>query len=465
MNEIKVPLPPVDEQRRIVSWLGAISGRVTEARDILARRHRDIIDVAKSMLFPYGSTDRRVAFGRLLDRRTLNVRVESDVEYQFAGVYSFGRGMFVAGRKAGRDFAYKELARVRAGQFCYPKLMAWEGAFAVVPSECDGMHVSPEFPVFDINQDLVIPEVIEAYFKMPDVWSKLAGDSIGTNLRRRRLNPSDLLAAEMPLPSMDRQLQYRQVARQLKAADLAMQVMESDLDVLLPAALVQLFCSEKPLADGRLPSSAVGRIPEFAASDRSRPSLVDDSDEEISDALICCVVADELQKAGKRCRRFHLSKFAYIAKRIGGIPIYAEFIRHVAGPWSPRINDVAQHTAVHRGWLAMKGERGDELIPGPRFAEALAMAQQKHGVHLGKLNAILSKLHTFGDSGLERWATILKVVEDLQGANRSVTEEAIQAEIDGWPGKREKDAFGRDSVQKAIRGMVHEHWLPPIAAQ
>ena len=31
------------------------------------------------------------------------------------------------------------LTRLRAGDFVYPKLMAWEGAFGVVPPECEGI--------------------------------------------------------------------------------------------------------------------------------------------------------------------------------------------------------------------------------------------------------------------------------------------------------------------------------------
>jgi type I restriction enzyme S subunit len=119
--------------------------------------------------------------------------------------------------------------------------MAWEGAFAVVPPECDGCVVSPEFPVFTIATDLILPEVLEAHFQLPETWERLAGSSTGTNLRRRRLNPATLLAADMPVPPMARQLQFRGIAAKLRAAEAELRHLESDLDALLPSALAQVF--------------------------------------------------------------------------------------------------------------------------------------------------------------------------------------------------------------------------------
>ena len=71
--------------------------------------------------------------------------------YQFAGVYCFGGGVFRGPERPGSAFAYKNLTRRRQGEFVYPKLMAWEGAFGIVPRNCDRCYVLPEFPVFELD--------------------------------------------------------------------------------------------------------------------------------------------------------------------------------------------------------------------------------------------------------------------------------------------------------------------------
>ncbi len=146
-----------------------------------------------------------VPVGAFMSLRSPDVDVSADQLYQFAGVYCFGKGLFVGEKKTGLDFSYKRLTALRQDDFVYPKLMAWEGAFAIVPADYEGFVVSTEFPVFNINRSLALPRYISNYFRMPSVWNAFAGASTGTNVRRRRLNPSDFLSRTLPLPPIDEQ--------------------------------------------------------------------------------------------------------------------------------------------------------------------------------------------------------------------------------------------------------------------
>jgi len=146
-----------------------------------------------------------VPLSELLTPRNTDVEVCSDGEYHFAGIFCFGGGAFVGQKKSGLEFAYKRLTRLHKHDFTYPKLMAWEGAFAVVPAECEDLVVSTEFPVFTIDKSKAVPEFIGYYFKRASVWPEVAGNSTGTNVRRRRLHPSNLLKHQLPLPPLKEQ--------------------------------------------------------------------------------------------------------------------------------------------------------------------------------------------------------------------------------------------------------------------
>ncbi|WP_158679829.1 restriction endonuclease subunit S [Deinococcus sp. NW-56] len=169
-----------------------------------------------------------------------DVQVQPTETYHFAGVYSFGRGVFVGQSKLGSDFAYPKLTRLEAGNFTYPKLMAWEGALGLVPPECDGLVVSTEFPVFRVNENAVLPEVLDAHFKNPAVWPLIAGESTGTNVRRRRLNPSDFLAYPFPLPTRQTQDKIAATWRAASALD-ADETVASELDALPASILARAF--------------------------------------------------------------------------------------------------------------------------------------------------------------------------------------------------------------------------------
>jgi type I restriction enzyme S subunit len=46
-----------------------------------------------------------------------DMQVKADQQYQFAGVYCFGRGVFRGHQKSGLDFAYKQFGQLKAGNF------------------------------------------------------------------------------------------------------------------------------------------------------------------------------------------------------------------------------------------------------------------------------------------------------------------------------------------------------------
>jgi type I restriction enzyme S subunit len=176
--------------------------------------------------------------------RETDTAVAPDETYHFAGVYCFGRGVFAGERKTGLDFAYRTLTRLRAGDFVYPKLMAWEGALGIVPPSCDGLYVSPEYPVFALNSNRVLPETLDVYFRSPLIWPELAGISTGTNVRRRRLHPKNFLAYQMPLPPMETQERLREVKAKVDSLKALQAKTAAELDALLPSVLDKAFKGE-----------------------------------------------------------------------------------------------------------------------------------------------------------------------------------------------------------------------------
>src|SRR5204862_2893850 len=175
----RIPLPPLPEQQRIVARIDDISRQLAFAQTL-----QDAVSSAGDELgraLRRESAPELTPLRELVTLRAADVRVQAERTYRFAGVYSFGRGVFVGNTKSGTEFAYPWLTRLRAGDFVYPKLMAWEGAFGIVPPECDGLVVSTEFPVFEVNHDRVLPAVLDVHFRDPALWASIGGASTGTN--------------------------------------------------------------------------------------------------------------------------------------------------------------------------------------------------------------------------------------------------------------------------------------------
>lgn len=141
--------------------------------------------------------------GEVLHPASEAVPVRVDKEYRIAGIYSFGRGLIDRGLISGSETSYRELTRLRPGQLVMSKLNAWEGALAVVPEEFGGSCVSPEYPVFDIDERSADSRYIAHLAAWPELWGRLTPR--GSMVRRKRTIPATLLGTRVPLPSLDEQ--------------------------------------------------------------------------------------------------------------------------------------------------------------------------------------------------------------------------------------------------------------------
>jgi type I restriction enzyme M protein len=139
-----------------------------------------------------------------LDR--FEVSVEPTVEYQQAGIYSFGKGLFSRGAMVGAETKYKSLYRLCVGQVVFSRLGAWEGAIAVVNRDFGGFFVSNEFPTFSLDETIVEPRYFHWLCTWPGMWKELEAHTRGVGMRQRRLTPENFLKVQVSLPPLDAQV-------------------------------------------------------------------------------------------------------------------------------------------------------------------------------------------------------------------------------------------------------------------
>lgn len=233
-----IPLPPLTVQKQIVAIIDAANSKLRDVARLRGAVTNELNMLCRNLVIR-DSTTKHIKISELVKQRSPDVAVMPDEVYQFAGVYSFGRGVFKGASKTGAEFAYTKLSRIHAGNFIYPKLMAWEGALGVVPNDCDNCVVSPEFPVFEIDRERVLPDVFDVYFRDPNTWEHLQTGSTGTNARRRRLNPKDFLQLTIPVPSMA--VQRKLAAIRLRQAQIRSISPETECSALLPSMLNKLL--------------------------------------------------------------------------------------------------------------------------------------------------------------------------------------------------------------------------------
>jgi len=117
------------------------------------------------------------------------------------------------------------LRRVRAGNFIYSRLFAFEGSYGLVDEAFDDHYVSNEYPSFEIDRNRLEPSFLKAYFQLPTVWQSIARGSKGVGSRRIRVQPDQVLMHKIALPPLINQQTI--VTRLNTLADKVRQVTEN----------------------------------------------------------------------------------------------------------------------------------------------------------------------------------------------------------------------------------------------
>jgi type I restriction enzyme S subunit len=247
--EIKIPLPPLPEQRRIVARIESLAAQINEARGISCKageeadrllvsmaHRRDLSDTAKA-----NRGWRKLQLGEVMDHVDDSYPVRADETYPNLGIYSFGRGLFHKPPVDGTLTSATTLRRVRRGQFIYSRLFAFEGAYGFVSGEFDGCFVSNEYPTFECHPSQARSEFVAAYFKSPAIWKEVAAGSKGLGDRRQRVQPDKILSHTVWLPPLEWQDRIARVQAQVDALKKLQAETAAELDAMLPSILNQAF--------------------------------------------------------------------------------------------------------------------------------------------------------------------------------------------------------------------------------
>jgi type I restriction enzyme S subunit len=249
--QVEIPLPSIREQRLLAAKLdsvvasqiklirlGAHSADVASATAVSLASRSDLTDVLRE-----AQGWARTSLAEVMGPAHEVVQVEAGTQYPNLGILNFGRGVFEKPPIDGSTTSARSLNRVRAGQFIYSRLFAFEGAYAYVPETFDRYFVSDEFPTLDPDPDCVDARWLASYLRSPARWAELRRASKGLGLRRQRVPVAALLEYEIWLPPIEEQ---RRMLSMIDSIEMLSEQRRRSMelaDALLPSVLNEAFGS------------------------------------------------------------------------------------------------------------------------------------------------------------------------------------------------------------------------------
>jgi type I restriction enzyme S subunit len=218
-----IPLPSLDEQRRIAARLDSAFIKLGAIESAHVRSAALRTALTDRLLSDSGA---ETSLGEFLVPCDDVIDVTPTETYNTAGILSYGRGLFARPSIQGSETSYKRYNRIRAGQFVYSKLFGWEGALAVVPLEFDGFFMSHEFPSFAVRESHADTSYVGHLASWARLHDRLRDKGTGMGSRRQRISPDRLMSTIIPLPGLPEQ---RRVASMLDKVTRSTQAAEAQV--------------------------------------------------------------------------------------------------------------------------------------------------------------------------------------------------------------------------------------------
>ena len=152
----------------------------------------------------YNIRYRLVPIGSFLSRNRNVIQLDDNTLYTQITLKTNGGGVVERGKKKGADIGTKKQTVVKVGQFVLSKIDARNGAFGVIPKELDGAIVTNDFPVFDIDNDIINPMFLLLVTTTKAFVNFAQSCSSGTT-NRQRVDFTKFLQQKVPLPTIQEQ--------------------------------------------------------------------------------------------------------------------------------------------------------------------------------------------------------------------------------------------------------------------
>ena len=245
---MSVPLPSLEEQRRIVDRLNRVAALVVQRRNAIEAAEREtnalLLKAFQSAID--GAPLRPMAEVAPLVRRPLEIVPSSS--YPELGVRSFGRGTFHKPHLPGAEVGSKKLFRICTGDLVFNIVFAWEGAVAVAQPEDEGRVGSHRFLTCVPEANTATVESLRFYFSTSEGLQKLGEASPGGAGRNRTLGLKKLEVLEVPVPPISRQQWFDRLQAKAHEASSIRAKTAEDIEALIPAMLHELFGAQEQAA-------------------------------------------------------------------------------------------------------------------------------------------------------------------------------------------------------------------------
>jgi len=241
---IEIPLPPLDEQCRLVAKLDALATRVEQIRTLQKETEKNIHGILTGA---YKRITQNVPQKSMIEIAPLvrrQVTIDPEQAYPELGLRSYGKGTFHKPAIKGSELGGKRIYRIEAGDLMFSNVFAWEGAVAVAQPEDHSRYGSHRFMSRVPEPGVIRAKFLYFHFMTEAGRQQLRDASPGSAGRNRTLGLSALDMLKVPVPPYKAQLWFDAIYDKLDALKRRQAQVHQEMEALMPCVLDRAFRGE-----------------------------------------------------------------------------------------------------------------------------------------------------------------------------------------------------------------------------
>jgi type I restriction enzyme S subunit len=219
---VKVPLPSLDEQRRIAASLDSILDKYSQVCRLRVRR-ADLKRAFKESLITttIAKANRSLPVKQVMTLERRQVFPGPGDSYREIGIKSFGRGIFHKDPVSADEIGDKRVFAVASGDLIFSNVFAWEGAIARAQESESGMIGSHRFMTYVVDESIGDATYLKHYFTSSHGLEVVRRASPGSAGRNKTLGINFFNEQLIPVPDIETQ---RRVGHAVEGADTSLMV-------------------------------------------------------------------------------------------------------------------------------------------------------------------------------------------------------------------------------------------------
>lgn len=239
-----IPLPPLEEQRRIVARIERLAAKLDEGSNLA----REVEVVTESLLFAayhkIAESAPRWPFGEVAPLTRRPAAIDAFAEYPQVSVRSFGKGTFHNPPLLGSEITWQKPFLVKSGDILVSNIKAWEGAIAVAGPDDDSRYGSHRYLTFVPVDGVATAHFLCFHLLSPEGLYHVGEASPGSADRNRTLSAKTMLEIPVPVPRYEQQIWFDRIwSRAMEVRELRRGAAAAR-DAMLPAILDRAFKGE-----------------------------------------------------------------------------------------------------------------------------------------------------------------------------------------------------------------------------